>query len=173
MAAAILVSTAGCVNGLVLAGARVYYAMARDGLFFRAVGTTNARHVPGVSLVAQGVWASLLTLPRTVDAAPDGTPRYGNVYGQLLEYITSADLSFYILMILSVVALRRKRPDAERPYRTPLYPLPVVLYVGLAGLIVLNLLIVVPRTSGIGFLIVLAGLPVYLVWNRLGRRAQV
>src|SRR4051812_20840241 len=93
MAAAILISTFGCINGLVLAGARVTYAMARDGLFFRGVGSTNKHHVPGVALVAQALWTMFLTLPRTktVDAAT-GDVVYGNGYSKLLEYITSADL---------------------------------------------------------------------------------
>src|SRR6185295_8078492 len=98
MAAAIMVSTFGCNNGLILAGARVYYAMARDGLFFGRVGTVNARHVPAVALVTQGVWAALLTLPRTVTIDPrTGKSAFGNVYTQLLEYIISADLIFYAL----------------------------------------------------------------------------
>src|SRR5262249_26044117 len=104
MAGAILISTFGCVHGLVLAGARVYYAMAHDGLFFRQIGTTNKHHVPAVALVTQGVWAALLTLPRTVVHEP-GKPPYGNVYNQLLEYITSADLTFYTLMVAAVVVL--------------------------------------------------------------------
>ena len=95
MAAAILVSTFGCNNGLILAGARVYYAMARDRLFFRAIARTNAHHVPAAALVAQGIWAALLTLPRTVSVDSDGAMRYGNVYTQLLEYIVAADLVFY------------------------------------------------------------------------------
>jgi APA family basic amino acid/polyamine antiporter len=171
MAAAILISTCGCVNGLILAGARVYYAMARDGLFFRHVGTTNARNVPAVSLVAQGVWAALLTLPRTVQTqSKTGKVSYGNVYSELLEYITSADLSFYTLMVLAVIVLRVSRPDAHRPYKTPGFPLPALVYVTLACLIIVDLLIVAPRTSGIGFGIVLTGVPVYFAWAWLDRR---
>jgi APA family basic amino acid/polyamine antiporter len=97
MAAAILVSTFGCNNGLILAGARAYYAMARDRLFFRAIARTNAQHVPAAALVAQGLWAALLTLPRTIGTDPaTGAVRYGNVYTQLLEYIVAADLVFYL-----------------------------------------------------------------------------
>ncbi len=123
MAVAIIISTFGCNNGLVLAGARVYYAMARDGLFFARVGTVNARRVPAVALVIQGIWAALLTLPRTVTHdARTGVVTYGNVYTQLLEYIISADLIFYALMVGAVIVLRRKQPDAPRPYRTFGYP---------------------------------------------------
>ncbi|MFO0959917.1 MAG: amino acid permease [Isosphaeraceae bacterium] len=173
MAAAILISTSGCVNGLILSGARVYYAMARDGLFFKPIGTTNKNHVPAVALVLQGIWSCLLTLPRTVEVAKTAqTPgKYGNVYGQLLEYITSADLSFYTIMVASVIVLRWKQPGAERPYRTPLYPIPALIYIGLACLIILDLLVVVPRTSGIGFLLVLTGIPVYYLWTAARKSA--
>jgi APA family basic amino acid/polyamine antiporter len=166
MAGAILISTSGCVNGLVLSGARVYYAMARDGLFFRGIGTTNSRHVPAVALALQCLWACLLTLPRTVE----GPGKYGNVYGQLLEYITSADLSFYTIMVASVIVLRSKAPLAERPYRTPLYPLPALVYIGLACLVILDLIVVVPWTSGIGFLLVLTGVPVYFIWTAFNKK---
>src|SRR5438094_635639 len=116
MAAAIMVSTFGCDNGLILSGARVYYAMARDRLFFRRVGTTNAQHVPAAALVAQGIWTAFLTLPRTVTMnAATHEVTYGNVYTQLLEYIISADLLFYLLMIVALIILRRKAPAAERP----------------------------------------------------------
>jgi APA family basic amino acid/polyamine antiporter len=167
MAAAILISTFGCLNGLILAGARVYYAMARDGLFFAAAGTTNRQHVPAVALIAQGIWAGLLTLPVTVtiDKA-GGAPKFGNLYSQLLEYIIPADLSFYALMVGAVILLRRKAPDLERPYRTLGYPLPAILYIGLAVLLVLDFVLLAPETSGIGYLIVLAGIPVYAAWSR-------
>src|SRR5437588_3976607 len=123
MAAAIMISTFGCNNGLILAGARVYYAMARDRLFFRRVGTTNAQHVPAAALVAQGIWTAFLTLPRTMTTqSATGAISYGNVYTQLLEYIVSADLLFYLLLVAAVIVLRRKRPTAERPYRTWGYP---------------------------------------------------
>jgi APA family basic amino acid/polyamine antiporter len=170
MAAAILISTFGCVNGLILAGARVYYAMARDGLFFSRVGTTNSRHVPAVALTAQGLWASLLTLPRTVSTDPQtGAQSYGNVYNQLLEYIVSADLSFYALMVAAVVVKRLRAPRAERPYRTVAYPLPPLIYLSLAVLLVLDLVYMAPATSGAGFAIVLTGIPVYFIWRRAAR----
>jgi APA family basic amino acid/polyamine antiporter len=164
MALAILVSTFGCVNGLCLAGARVYYAMARDGLFFARAATTNRHHVPAAALLAQGVWASLLVLPVTVN--PEARARYGNLYGQLLDYLIPVDVTFYALMVLAVVVLRRKAPGLERPYRTYFYPLPVFAYVGLAALLVLDFIALSPATSGVGLLIVLAGVPVYLVWSR-------
>src|SRR3989440_10597016 len=99
MAIAIMISTFGCNNGLILAGARVYYAMACDNLFFKRVGTLNAKHVPAVALITQGIWASFLTLPRTVTTNAAGEVSYGNVYTQLIEYLTSADLVFYGLMV--------------------------------------------------------------------------
>src|SRR3954453_1502062 len=124
MAAAIMISTFGCDNGLILAGARVYYAMARDGLFFRKIATTNRFRVPSAALVAQGVWTACLVLPRTVIRNPETHHvSYGNVYNQLLEYIVSADLVFYLLMVIAVILLRRKKPNAERPYRTWGYPI--------------------------------------------------
>jgi len=171
MAAAILVSTFGCVNGLVLAGARVYYAMARDGLFFKSAGTTNSHHVPAVALAAQGMWAALLALPVTVttDQATQ-VVKYGNLYNDLLEYIIPVDVSFYTLMVGAVIALRIKAPFLKRPYRTVAYPLPALIYIVLAVLLVADFIYLKPKTSGIGFLIVLAGIPVYLIWQRISDR---
>jgi len=171
MAVAIMISTFGCNNGLILAGARVYYAMARDNLFFKRVGTVNARHVPAVALITQGLWAAFLTLPRTVTQTTEATTgkvtlTYGNVYTQLLEYIISADLVFYALMVGAVIVMRRKAPDIERPYRTFGYPLVPLIYVALAVLVVLDLGYMVPRTSGIGYLLVLTGIPVYFIWRK-------
>ncbi|MBA3714993.1 MAG: amino acid permease [Pyrinomonadaceae bacterium] len=169
MAVAIIISTFGCNNGLILAGARVYYAMARDGLFFARVGTVNARHVPAIALVAQGLWASLLTLPRTVTTNPAiGAVTYGNVYTQLLEYIVSVDLVFYALMVGAVIVLRRQAPNAARPYRTFGYPVVPLVYIVLAALLIVDLAYLAPLTSGIGYLLVLTGIPVYLVWRRRG-----
>lgn len=167
MAVAIMISTFGCNNGLILAGARVYYAMARDGLFFARVGGLNARHVPAVALIAQGIWAALLTLPRTVTTDPrTGALVYGNVYTQLLEYIVSADLIFYMLMVGAVIMLRRKAPQVARPYHTFGYPVVPMIYIVLAGLLVFDLAYLVPLTSGIGYILVLSGIPVYLVWRK-------
>jgi APA family basic amino acid/polyamine antiporter len=170
MAAAIMVSTFGCNNGLILAGARVYYAMACDRLFFRRVARLNSRRVPAFALMLQGLWAALLTLPRTVTSATDahtGTLiiTYGNVYTQLLEYIIPADLVFYVLMVGAVLVLRRKAPEAPRPYRTLGYPFVPALYILLATLLTLDLVYLAPGTSGVGFLIVLTGLPVYFAWR--------
>ncbi len=167
MALAIMISTFGCNNGLILAGARVYYAMARDGLFFKRVDSVNARHVPAVALIAQGVWASLLVLPRTVTRNPQtGGYTFGNVYTQLLEYIVSVDLIFYALMVGAVIVMRRKAPRIERPYRTFGYPLVPIIYILLAGLFIIDLAILAPSTSGIGYLLVFTGIPVYVVWSR-------
>jgi APA family basic amino acid/polyamine antiporter len=167
MAAAIMISTFGCNNGLILAGARVYFAMARDGLFFRRVATTNKYRVPAIALIAQGVWTALLTLPRTVSADPArGAPRYGNVYTQLLEYIVSADLVFYALLAAAVIVLRKKSPAAKRPYRTWGYPFVPVLSIVIAVALTMDLAWLAPATSGIGILIVLSGVPIYFLWRR-------
>src|SRR5437588_8295346 len=125
MAVAIMVSTFGCNNGLILAGARAYYAMARDGLFFRRVGELNKNHVPGWALIIQGIWAALLVLPRTINK--DGS--FGSLYNDLLTYVISAALIFYILTIVGIFALRRNRPDAERPYKAFGYPIVPALYI--------------------------------------------
>jgi len=167
MAAAIMISTFGCDNGLILAGARVYYAMARDNLFFAKVGTTNRFHVPAFALVVQAIWTALLTLPRTVTTNPQtGGRSFGNVYTQLLEYIISADLIFYLLLVTAVLVLRRKSPAAERPYRTWGYPIVPIVSIALAGILILDLAYLAPSTSGIGILIVLTGVPVYFLWRR-------
>jgi APA family basic amino acid/polyamine antiporter len=167
MAAAIMISTFGCNNGLILAGARVYYAMARDNLFFRKAGTTNRFHVPAFALVVQAIWTALLTLPRTVTTnTQTGAVTFGNVYIQLLEYIVSADLIFYILLVAAVVALRIKSPEAERPYRTWGYPMVPVFSIALAAILILDLAYLAPSTSGVGILIILTGAPVYFLWRR-------
>ncbi len=167
MAIAIMVSTFGCVNGLIMAGARVAYAMARDGLFFSKVGTVNKNRVPGAALAVQGTWAALLTLPRTVTEDPTThAVTYGNVYTQLLEYIVPADLVLYALMVAAVIILRKKAPDLPRPYRTWGYPGVPLLYIALATLLAVDLLWLAPSTSGVGYLIVLTGIPVYLAWRR-------
>lgn len=167
MAAAIMISTFGCNNGLILAGARVYFAMARDGLFFKKIATTNAFHVPAAALVAQGIWTAFLTLPRTMTTnAATQKVTYGNVYNQLLEYIVSADLVFYILLVAAVMVLRRKQPEAERPYRTWGYPIVPIISILLATLLIVDLAWLAPTTSGIGIAIVLSGVPVYLFWRK-------
>jgi basic amino acid/polyamine antiporter, APA family len=167
MALAIMISTFGCNNGLILAGARVYYAMARDGLFFRKIGTVSGRHVPAVALIAQGLWSAALTLPRTVTVNQQtGNYAFGNVYTQLLEYIVSADLIFYALMVGAVIVMRRKAPAIERPYRTFGYPIVPLIYVALAGLFIIDLAYLKPSTSGIGYLLVFTGIPVYFAWRK-------
>ena len=169
MAIAIMISTFGCNNGLILAGARVYYAMARDGLFFKKVGSVNKANVPAIALVTQGLWAAFLVLPRTVTAnAQTGAYSYGNVYTQLLEYIVSADLIFYALMVGAVLVMRVKAPEIERPYRTFGYPIVPLIYIVLAGLFIIDLAYLAPSTSGIGYLLVFTGIPVYLIWRRKG-----
>jgi APA family basic amino acid/polyamine antiporter len=168
MAVAIIISTFGCNNGLILAGARVYYAMARDGLFFRSTGRLNARHVPAWGLVLQGIWASFLVLPRTRLAPVNGVPQYGNLYSNLLDYVVFSVLIFYILTIAGIFVLRRKRPDAERPYRAFGYPVVPLLYILAAAAILVILLFYKTSTTWPGLLIVLTGIPVYLVWRRLG-----
>ncbi len=166
MAAAIMISTFGCDNGLILAGARVYYAMAGDGLFFRKIATTNRFHVPAAALIAQGIWTVLLVLPRTVTLNPATQQiSYGNVYNQLLEYIVSADLVFYLLMVVALIVLRHRKPDAERPYRTWGYPIVPVISIILAAVLTVDLAWLAPGTSGIGILIVLTGVPVYFFWR--------
>jgi len=172
MAIAIMISTFGCNNGLILAGARVYYAMARDNLFFKRVGLLNSRSVPAVALIAQGVWAAFLTLPRTVTTDPHtGTPTYGNVYTQLLEYIVSADLVFYALMVGAVIAMRRKAPGLERPYHTLGYPIVPLVYIAIAAVLIVDLAWLAPTTSGMGYVLVLTGIPIYLFWRRSASRA--
>jgi APA family basic amino acid/polyamine antiporter len=167
MAVAIMISTFGCNNGLILAGARVYYAMARDNLFFKRVGLLNERHVPAVALITQGIWSAFLTLPRTVTTDQlTRTVTYGNVYNQLLEYIISADLVFYALMVGAVIAMRSKAPQIERPYRTFGYPVVPLIYITIAGLIIIDLAYLRPSTSGIGYLLVLTGIPIYFFWRR-------
>ena len=168
MAAAIMVSAFGCNNGLILAGARVSYAMARDGLFFARIGRLNAKHVPAAALVAQGLWASLLVLPRSAARDPlTGAITFGNVYTQLLEYIVPADLVMYAAMVLAVAVLRRRAPNAPRPWSTPWAAFTSAVYVGLALVLVLDLAYLAPATSGIGYLIVASGLPVYALWRRM------
>jgi APA family basic amino acid/polyamine antiporter len=161
MAVAIMISTFGCTNGLILAGARAYYAMARDGLFFRPAGELNRRAVPAWGLVIQGVWAVVLVLPRTI--RPDGS--YGNLYSNLLDYVISAALIFYILTVAGIYALRRKQPDAERPYKAFGYPVVPAFYIIGAAVILVVLFTYKTATTWPGLLIVLSGAPVYLFWR--------
>jgi APA family basic amino acid/polyamine antiporter len=179
MAVAIMVSTFGCINGLILSGARVYYAMALDGLFFKATGQLNARSVPAVGLILQCLWTCLLVLPRTrlydatgapqLDAAT-GAQKYGNLYSDLLDYVIFAVLIFYVLTIAGLFVLRRKQPNAERPYRAFGYPVIPALYMLAATAIMCVLLLYKTETTWPGLVIVLAGVPAFFLWRALGRR---
>ena len=173
MAVAIVISTFGCNNGLILSGARVYYAMARDGLFFRATGSLNAANVPAVGLWLQCFWACLLVLPRTrLHHLVTGAEEYGNLYSNLLDYVIFAVLIFYILTIAGLFVLRRTQPWALRPYRAWGYPLVPVAYLVMATAIAIVLLLYKTQTTWPGFLIVLAGVPVYFLWRRKGFAAS-
>src|SRR5213082_1837079 len=167
MAGAIMISTFGCNNGLILAGARAYYAMAKDGLFFRRVGELNKNHVPAWGLIIQGILAGVLVLPRTVktDAAGNITG-YGNLYGNLLDYVISAALIFYILTIVGIFLLRWKRPDAERPYKAFGYPIVPALYIVGAAVILFVLFVYQTATTWPGLIIVLTGVPIYFLWRK-------
>ncbi len=167
MAAAIMVSTVGTVNALTLAGARTYYAMAQDGLFFASAGRLNSARVPAVALLIQGLWSVVLVLPRTFNSV---THAYGNLYSDLLEYIISAALLFYILTIAGVMRLRITKPQAERPYRTFAYPMLPILYIVGAGTIVLALFVYRSATTWPGLVIVIMGIPVYLLLAKTGKK---
>lgn len=169
MAVFIMVSTFGCNNGLILAGARAYWAMSRDGLFFKGAGRLNQMHVPSWGLGVQGIWAAALVLPRTIKTDPvTGAASYGNLYGDLLNYVISAALIFYILTILGIFRLRHTRPDAERPYRAFGYPIIPALYIVGAAVILAVLLIYQPGSTWPGFIIIATGIPVYFIWRKVG-----
>jgi len=153
MAAAIMISTFGCVNGLVLSGPRVYYAMAKDKLFFKKAGELDAvHHAPVFALIVQSFWAALLTL----------TGRYND----LLDYVIFAVLLFYILTIAGLFVLRRTQPNLDRPYKAFGYPVLPAIYMGAAGLIEILLLIYKPNYTWPGLIIVVLGLPVYWIWRK-------
>ncbi|MFN9296600.1 MAG: APC family permease [Acidobacteriota bacterium] len=153
MAVAIMISTFGCVNGLILAGSRVYYAMANDGLFFQLCGRLDPKtQTPSLSILVQCLWACGLTL----------TGRYGD----LLDYVIFAVLLFYILTIWGIFVLRRKRPDLERPYKALGYPVLPLFYILAAGFIEILLLLYKPNYTWPGLIIVLLGIPVYFVWKK-------
>jgi APA family basic amino acid/polyamine antiporter len=159
MAGAILVSTFGCVNGMLLAGARVYYAMSRDGLFFKSVGKLGTKSgVPVNSLWVQWAWTCLLCLSGS--------------YGQLLDYVIFAALAFYLLTVVGLFVLRRTRPDAVRPYRAIGYPVLPAVYIAMSGWICVVLLRYKPQYTWPGLILVLLGIPVYLVWKRLGTASE-
>jgi APA family basic amino acid/polyamine antiporter len=162
MAIGIMISTFGCCNGLILAGARAYYAMARDGLFFRVSGQLNDKKVPAWGLALEGLWAAFLVLPRTYNTA---TRTYGNLYNDLLAYVISAALIFYILTIAGIFRLRQTQPDTDRPYRAFGYPVVPALYIVGAATILLVLFIYQSATTWPGLVIVLLGVPVYFAWK--------
>ena len=147
MAAAIMISTLGCLNGVLMTAARVYYTMAKDGLFFKQAATLNKAGVPAVALTFQAVWASILALSGS--------------YGNLLNYIMFTVLLFYILTVACVFILRRTMPDAERPYRALSYPIIPALYIILTTAVCAVMLIDSPTFAGGGLLIILAGVPVF------------
>jgi APA family basic amino acid/polyamine antiporter len=151
MAVAILVSTFGCNNGLILAGARIYYAMAKDRLFFESAGNVNRHHAPGTALTVQCVWAAILCLSGT--------------YGQLLDFLIFAVLIFYILTLVGLFVLRWSRPDMPRPYRAMGYPVLPALYIVMATFVEVQLLRYKPQYTWPGLIIVLLGIPVYGLWK--------
>lgn len=153
MAVMIMISTFGCNNGLIMAGARLYYAMAKDKLFFKQAGTLNSKSVPGKAIVMQAVWASVLCISGT--------------YGKLLDYTTFASLLFYVVTIAGIIVLRKSQPNTERPYKTLFYPILPILYIVIAGLISLDLLIFKWETSRIAISIIGLGMLSYFILNRV------
>jgi basic amino acid/polyamine antiporter, APA family len=160
MAVAILISTFGCNNGLILAGARVYYAMAKDGLFFRRVGALNDRHVPAAGLIVQAIWTGILCLTGT--------------YGQLLNYVIFAALIFYALTTVGLFILRRNRPDIPRPYRAVGYPVLPALYIVLTTVVMILILAspVTRQDAMLGLGLVVIGVPIFYLWRRTERPAM-
>lgn len=158
MAVLIMVSTFGCNNGLILAGARVYYAMAKDNLFFKKVGQLNKNSVPSFGLIVQCIWASVLCLSGT--------------YGDLLDYVVFAVLIFYILTIIGIFILRKKRPDAERPYKAWGYPVVPVFYIIVALFICIDLLIFKTSNTYPGVIFVLIGIPVFYLWRKFAKSSN-
>lgn len=151
MAVLVVISTFGCNNGMILSGARVYYAMSNDKLFFRRVGKLNAKGVPSNGLLYQAIWASLLCLSGT--------------YNDLLDYVIFAVLIFYTLTIIGIYILRKKQPNAERPYKAFGYPVVPAIYIIASTLIMIDLLIYKPNYTWPGLIIVLLGIPVYYIWR--------
>lgn len=159
MAFAIMISTFGCVNGMTLMGARLYYVMAQEGLFFRSVGTLNKKGVPAAALVLQGFWAVLLL--------------FSGTYNELLDFVIFAVLIFYVLTVIGLFILRRKQPNLERPVKAFGYPLLPALYVVLCAAVMVDLLLVKPKMTWPGLIIVVAGIPVYFLWRAVGKKAEL
>jgi APA family basic amino acid/polyamine antiporter len=151
MAAAIMISTFGCVNGMILMGARLYYAMARDGLFFQSVGRLSSRGVPAWGLILQGAWSILLV--------------FSGTYNRLLDFVMEAAMFFYVLTVIGLFVLRRRYPNVDRPYRAFGYPIVPGLYVVLCALITVDWLIVKPEYTLPCLAIVFTGIPVYGLWR--------
>src|SRR5258708_8974168 len=137
--------------------------MARDGLFFKSTGKLNDKGVPGSALIYQGIWITVLMLLRTRWVSGTGEVSYGNLYSDLLDYVVFSALLFYVLTIAGIFALRRKRPDADRPYKAPGYPFIPLLYIVAATAIMLVLLPYRTPTAGRCLGIVLVGVPVYFL----------
>ena len=154
-----MISTFGCNNGLIIAGARVYYAMARDGLFFRRVGELNSKGVPGFAIALQGLWSILLCLSGT--------------YSDLLDYVIFAVLLFFALTIFAIFILRKKRPDIPRPYKAFGYPVIPFLYILATTTIMIILLIFKPGYTFPGLGIVLLGIPVFFIWDRNRKKNHI
>ncbi len=158
MAVLIMISTFGCNNGLILAGARVYYAMAKDNLFFKTTGELNKKSVPAKALLSQSIWASVLCLSGT--------------YSQLLDYVVFTVLIFYMLTIIGIFILRKRKPGLERPYKTFGYPVLPIVYILLALSISVILIVEKPLFTWPGLIIVLLGIPVYFIWKALRKDKQ-
>lgn len=158
IAGAILISTFGCNNGLILSGPRVYYAMAKDGVFFKKVSEIHPKfHTPVNSLIYQGIWASILALTGT--------------YSDLLTYVTFASLLFNVLTVIAVFVLRKKQPKLTRPYKTWGYPLTPVIYILLSVFFLIYIVQGDPKNSGLGIIIILTGLPIYYFWKNSKKKA--
>jgi APA family basic amino acid/polyamine antiporter len=157
MAIFIMISTFGCNHGLIMSGPRVYYAMAKDGLFFRKVGEINKKGVPGFAIIIQGIWSILLCLSGT--------------YGNLLDYVIFAVLIFFTLTILSIFILRIKRPDIPRPYKAFGYPVIPSIYVLITITIMVILLIYKPDYTFPGLGIVILGIPVFYLWRKFNKNS--
>lgn len=155
MAIFIMISTFGCNHGLILAGPRVYYAMARDGLFFKKVGEINKKGVPGFAIVVQGVWSVLLCLSGT--------------YSNLLDYVIFAVLIFFSLTILAIFILRVKKPEIPRPYKAFGYPVIPAIYILTTTFIMVILLIYKPNYTFPGLIIVILGIPVFYIWRKFSK----
>jgi len=152
MAALVVISTFGCNNGLILSGARVYFAMARDALFFKKVGELNLNKVPSKALILQGIWASILCISGT--------------YSNLLDYVMIAVLVFYVVTIIGIFVLRKKKPLENRPYKAFGYPVVPAIYIVMALFIIISLIILKSEYTWPGLIIVLLGVPVYYLWKK-------